>query len=129
LEAGTGQRVFKLALPTLAQAGVLAASLAAIPSVISLATVPTTFFLVFSSSALSWPIFAVGAGGLALATFAGSSVVDRLSDRNRRQLVVRLQGRARAATLGHGLVSGARCLVTDLQAATLRRLEVELETT
>jgi hypothetical protein len=126
-ETGTGKKIFQLALPTLARAGVLAASLAAIPSVVSLATVTTTTFVFFSTPVLSLPLLAVGAGGLALATFTGSRVADRLSDRNRRKLVVHLQGRARTAALGHGLVSGARCVVNDLQAATMRRLEVELE--
>lgn len=128
-EKGTRQDALRVALPALAGAGVLAASLAAIPTVISLATVTTTSFFIFTTTAISWPVLAVGGAGIALATLTGSRVVDRLSERNRRHLIARLQGRARIAALGHGLAPGERCLVTDLQAITLRRLEAELRAT
>lgn len=125
-EKGTRQDALRVALPALAGAGVLAASLAATTTVISLATVTTTSFFIFTTTAISWPVLAVGGAGIALATLTGGRIVDRLSDRNRRHLVVRLQGRARIAALGHGLVPGERCLVTDLQAITLRSLETKL---
>jgi len=127
-EGGNGRKAFQLLLPTLAQAGVLAASLAAIPTVIALATASTTTLLVFTSTTFLWPVFAVGGATLAVATFAGSRLADRISDRNRKKLVVSLQDRSRTAALGHGLAAGARCLVTDLQATALRGLEAKLET-
>lgn len=127
-EKVSNQDAMLAALPALAGVGLLAASLAAIPSVISIATVTTTSFFFFTSSAISWPILAVGGAGLAVASFSGSRVVDRLITRNRAHLVDRLARRTRIAALGYGLVSGERCLVTDLQAATLRSLEAKLET-
>jgi hypothetical protein len=126
-EKGTSRNALRAALPALAGVGVLAASLAAIPSVISMATVTTTSFFFFTSTTISWPIIAVGGAGLALATLTGSRVVDRLSDRNRAHLAARLKSRARIAALGYGLVFGERSLVTDLQAFTLRSLEAKLE--
>ena len=124
---GTSQDALRSALPSLAGVGVLAASLSAIPYVVSLATVTTTSFLFISSTTFSWPIFAVGGAGLAVATFTGSKVVDRLGRRNRAYLSTRLQRRARTAALGYGLASGERCLVTDLQAFTLRSLEARMK--
>ena len=126
-EKATNRGAMLAALPALARVGVLAASLAAIPSVISIATVTTTSFFFFTTPAISWPILALGGAGLAVASFTGNRVVDRLNTRNRAHLVVRLVRRARITALGYGLVSGERCLVTDLQAATLRRLEAKLE--
>lgn len=125
-EKGTSQDALRVALPALAGVGVLAASLAAIPTVVSLATVTTTSFLFFTTTAISWPVIAAGGAGIALATLTGTRLVDRLSDRNRRYLAARLQDRARIAALGHGRASGERCLVTDLQAITLRSLEAGL---
>ncbi|MHA6324547.1 hypothetical protein [Roseivivax sp. CAU 1753] len=126
-EKGTSQDTLRAALPALAGVGVLAASLAAIPSVLTMATVTTTSFFFITTSTISWPVIAVGGAGLAVATFTGSAAVDKLSDRNRAHLVSRLQSRARIAALGYGLASGERSLVTDLQAATLRNLEAKLE--
>ncbi|MEX5565133.1 hypothetical protein SM764_17065 [Pseudophaeobacter sp. 1A16562] len=126
-EKGTLGEALRVARPALAGAGVLAASLAAIPSVVSLATITTTSFFVLSTTTISWPIIAVGGAGLAVTSFAGSKGVKWLEDKNRVRLVNRLQGRALTATLGHGLAPGERSLVTDLQAATLRRLEAKLE--
>ncbi|WPY95284.1 hypothetical protein T8T21_03925 [Limimaricola variabilis] len=127
-EKGTSRDVLRVALPALAGAGVLAASLAAIPSVISIATVTTTSFFFITTTTISWPVLAVGGAGIAVASFTGSRIIDRLSDRNRAHLVTRLQLRARIAALGCGLASSERSLVTDLQAATLRSLEAKLET-
>ncbi|WP_417725735.1 hypothetical protein [Salipiger sp.] len=128
-EKGTSKDALRAALPALATAGVLAASLAAIPSVLGLATVTTTSFFVFSSASISWPILAAGGAGLAVATLTGSRVIDRLADRNRVHLVTRLQSRVRTAVFGYGLAAGERSLVTDLQAAALRTLEAQLEIT
>ncbi len=126
-EKGTLGEALRVARPAIAGAGVLAASLAAIPSVVSLGTITTTSFFVLSTTTISWPIIAVGGAGLAVTSFAGSKGVKWLADKNRVRLVNRLQGRALTATLGHGLTPGDRSFVTDLQAATLRRLEAKLE--
>ncbi|SFE00305.1 hypothetical protein [Salipiger profundus] len=127
-EKGNSKDALRAALPTLASAGVLAASLAAIPTVLGLATVPAAPLFIFATATVSWPIVAAGGAGLAVATLAGGRFVDRLQDRNRAHLVTRLQNRARTATLGHGRTVGERSLVTDLQAAALRTLEAEMET-
>lgn len=126
-EKGSLQDALQVALPAFAGAGVLAASLAAIPSVIFFATVVTQGFFFSTSTVISWPLLAVGGAGLAVATYNGGRLADRLADRNRTRLIARLQGRARVAALGHGRASGERSLVTDLQAATLRSLEAKLE--
>lgn len=123
---GTAQDAVRAALPTLASAGMLAASMAAIPSILAMATTTTTAFLVFSAPAFSWPVFVVGGVGLAAATLGGGRVVDRISARNRAHLAERLKGRAVTAALGYGLAAGARCLVTDLQVATLRNIELKV---
>lgn len=126
-EKGTLGQALRVARPGLAGAGVLAASLAAIPAVISLATVSTTTFLVFTTTSISWPILAVGGGGLAVTAVAGGSGVKWLGDKNRLHLVKRLQQRALTAALGYGLSLSERSLVTDLQVATLRSLDANLE--
>lgn len=126
-ERGNLEQALRVARPGLAGAGVLAASLAAIPTVISFATVSTTSFFVFTTSSISWPIIAVGGVGLAVTTFAGGSGVKWLGDKNRLHLVKRLQQRALTAALGYGSSLGERSLVTDLQAATLRSLDANLE--
>lgn len=126
-EKGTMGEALRVARPALAGAGVLAASFAAIPSVISLATLSTTSFLVFTNPLISWPIIAVGGAGLAVTTYAGGSGIKWLGNKNRSHLVNRLQQRALTAALGYGRASAARSLVTDLQAATLRNLEAKLE--
>lgn len=126
-EGGDLEQALRVARPGLTGVGVLAASLAAIPAVISIATVSTTSFFVFTTSCISWPILAVGGVGLAVTTFAGGSGVKWLGDKNRLHLVKRLQQRARTAALGYGRSLGERSLVTDLQAATLRTLDANLE--
>ena len=127
-EEGTLGQALRAVQPALAGAGVLAASLAAIPAVISLATVSTTSLLVFTTSSISWPIIALGGAGLAMTTIAGGRGVKWLGDKNRSHLVDRLQQRALIAALGYGRAPGERSLVTDLQASTLRNLEAKLET-
>ena len=126
-ENRNSQDALRIALPALAGVSVLAVSLAAIPSVISMATVTTTSFFFITSTTLSWPILAVGGAGIAVATLTGSQVVGRLSNKNRTYLTARLQGRARTAALGYGLASDERCLVTDLQAFTVRSIVTKME--
>lgn len=53
------------------------APLLAVPSLLSAATVTTTSFLVFTSTAFSWPILAVGAVCLGAASFTGFRAHDR----------------------------------------------------
>jgi len=126
-EKGTLEQVLRVAPPGLAGAGLLAASFAAIPAVISLATVSTTSFFVFTTTSISWPLVAAGGAGLAVSTFAGGTGVKWLGDRNRSHLVKRLQQRARTVALGYGRTASERSLVTDLQVATLRSLDANLE--
>ncbi|WGW02773.1 hypothetical protein [Tropicibacter oceani] len=125
-EKGASREALHLMLPVLANASLLIGSLAAIPSLVGAATVTSSFF--FIAPQISVPILALAGTGLAVGTLVGSRGVDWLQDRNRARLVTRLQRRARMAVLGHGLSAGQRSFVADLQAATLRRLEAELET-
>lgn len=127
-EKGTLGEALRVARPALAGVGVLAASLAAIPSVVSFATISTTSFFFFTTATISWPLIAAGGAGLAVTTLVGGSGVKWLGNKNRTHLVNRLQRRAVTAALGYGLAPGERSLVTDLQAATLRSLEAKLET-
>lgn len=108
------------ALPAAAGVGLVAASLAAIPTVISFATVTTSSFAFFATSTVSWPLFAVGAAVLAVASFAGSTVVARAVSEARALLKRRLGETAARAVFGTGLAPDARCLLNDLQALIVR---------
>jgi hypothetical protein len=55
------------ALPAFAGVGLIAASVTAIPTVISFATVGTGFLAVWSTAAISWPLFALGAAVIGVA--------------------------------------------------------------
>ena len=48
------------ALPVIAGVGLIAASVAAIPTVISFATVSTSFLAFWGTATISWPLFALG---------------------------------------------------------------------
>lgn len=127
-ENGTLAEALRVARPVLAGAGLLAASLAAIPTIASFATISTTSLFFFTTTTVSWPVIAAGGAGLAVTTFAGGSGIKWLANKNRSHLVTRLQRRAVTAALGYGLALSERSLVADLQAATLRSLEAKLET-
>lgn len=114
------------ALPAVAGVGMLAASVLALPTVVSFATVTTTSFLVFSTSAVSIPLLLVGGTVLAGLSFAGVKAVDHANESVRSNLVERLTSVACSAIFGYGLAAESRCLLNDLQAAVLKAGEAEL---
>ena len=60
------------AAPAIAGVGLIAASVAAIPTVVSFATVGTSVFAFWGTATISWPLFALGAAGIGIAALTGS---------------------------------------------------------
>jgi hypothetical protein len=116
----------KSALPAIAGVGLLAASVFGLPAVVSFATVTTTSFMVFSTSAVSVPLLLAGGTVLAGMSFAGVKAVDQAKDKMRSNLIDRISSIALSAVFGYGLSSDTRCLLNDLQAAVLKAGETEL---
>lgn len=113
------------ALPAIAGAGLIAASVAAIPAVFSFATTvtPATGFLIFGSAAtvtLSWPLIALGATGIGVATLAGSQSLKSAETRARKKLFGRVHKEAGRQVFGIGEKPGARCILSDIQAAVVK---------
>lgn len=114
------------ALPALAGVGLIGASVAAIPAVISFATIvtPATSFLIFwgaaATSTISWPLFALGAAGIGVATIAGSQSLEAAENRARRKLCSRIHKEASRQVFGIGEEPGARCILSDIQAAVVK---------
>lgn len=126
LDGGIGAHL-SAALPALAGVGMLAASVIALPAIVSYATITTTSFLVFSTSAISLPLLLAGGTVLAGLSFAGVKAFDHAKGKMRAHLAARVQGLALAAIFGHGLAPDARCLLNDLQAAVLKAGQTRLE--
>lgn len=103
-------------LPAAAGVGLLAASIAAIPTVVSFATITSSSLAIFTISTVSWPLMAVGAAGVATATFLGSTLVTRAHASWREGIKSRLRAWAYKQMLGLGAPRGARSLLSDLQA-------------
>lgn len=126
LDGGFGAHL-STALPALAGVGMLAASVIALPAVVSYATITTTSFLIFSTSTISLPLLLAGGTVLAGLSFAGVKAFDQAKDKMRAHLAARVQGLALAAIFGHGLPPDTRCLLSDLQAAVLKAGQTQLE--
>ncbi|QYZ71193.1 hypothetical protein [Neotabrizicola shimadae] len=103
-------------LPAAAGVGLLAASIAAIPTVVSFATITSSSLAIFTISTVSWPLMAVGAAGVATATFLGSTLVKRAHAGWREGIKSRLRSWAYKQMLGLGASRGARSFLSDLQA-------------
>lgn len=110
----------KATLPAAAGIGLLAASVAMVPVLVSFATVTTTSFLVFTTSSISIPLLALGATGVAIGSFAGSSTLRHAVQQRRTALKERLRSRAASDVLGIGLRPGDRYFLNDLQAIVLK---------
>jgi len=108
------------ALPAIAGVGLIGASLAAIPTVISFATVSTSVLAFWGTSAISWPLFALGAAGIGVATLTGSQSLKFAKDKARRKLCLRLHREAGRQVFGIGEKPGARCMLSDIQAAIVQ---------
>lgn len=119
LDSDVWEQVTK-ALPAIAGVGLIGASLAAIPTVISFATVSTSVLAFWGTSAISWPLFALGAAGLGVATLTGSQSLKFAKDKARRKLCLRLHREAGRQVFGIGDKPGARCMLSDIQAAIVQ---------
>lgn len=108
------------ALPAMAGVGLIGASLAAIPTVISFATVSTSIFAFWGMSAISWPLFALGAAGIGVATLTGSHSLKLAEEKAREKLCRRLHSEAGRQVFGIGDKPGARCILSDIQAAIVK---------
>lgn len=115
------------ALPAIAGVGLIAASLAAIPTVISFATVSTSFLAFWGTSYISWPLFALGATGIGIATLTGSQSLKISEARARSKLRHRLHGEAGRQVFGIGAKPDARCVLSDIQAAIVRAGQNRIE--
>lgn len=108
------------ALPAIAGVGLIGASLAAIPTVISFTTVSTSVLAFWGTSAISWPLFALGAAGIGVATLTGSQSLKFAKDKARQKLCLRLHREAGRQVFGIGEKPGARCMLSDIQAAIVQ---------
>ena len=119
LDSDVWEQVTK-ALPAIAGVGLIGASLAAIPTVISFATVGTSVLAFWGTSAISWPLFALGAAGIGVATLTGSQSLKFAKDKARRKLCLRLHREAGRQVFGIGEKPGVRCVLSDIQAAIVQ---------
>lgn len=108
------------ALPAIAGVGLIAASIAAIPTVISFATVSTSFLAFWGTATISWPLLALGTAGIAIATLAGSQSLKSAEARARRKLCNRVHKEAGRQVFGIGGKLGARCMLSDIQATVVK---------
>lgn len=108
------------ALPALAGVGLIGASVAAIPTVLSFATVSTSVLAFWGTASISWPLFAVGAVGIGALTLTGSQSLMLANDKVRANLCKRLHQEAARQVFAIGMQPGTRCLLSDIQAATIQ---------
>lgn len=108
------------AVPAIAGVGLIGASVAAIPTVISFATVSTSVLAFWGTASVSWPLFAVGAAGIGIAALTGSQSLKFAENRARRNLSNRLHREADRQVFGIGEKPGARCMLSDIQAAVVQ---------
>lgn len=106
-------------IPAAAGVGLIAASMAAIPTVVSFATVTTSTFAIFSTATVSWPLFAVGTLIIGSTAALGSTALVKAQDKARARLKTQIISRIEREVLGIGLKPGARCLLNDIQAAVV----------
>ncbi|CAM3303265.1 hypothetical protein PANO111632_13240 [Paracoccus nototheniae] len=116
------------ALPAIAGVGLLAASVLAVPAVVSYATVASVSFVVFTTTTVSTPILLVGGAAIAALSMTGTKALGHATDRIRSHLEDRLTRHARTVVFGDGLAPSARCLLNDTQAIVLRAGQTSLET-
>jgi hypothetical protein len=111
---------FTKALPALAGVGLVGMSVAAIPTVVSFATVSTSIFAFWGTATISWPLFAVGAVGIGLASLTGSQSLKLAQTKARERLRNRLDCEAARQVFGIGQKPDARCILNDIQAAIIQ---------
>lgn len=116
LDSDVWDQVLK-ALPAIAGVSLIGASVAVIPTVISFATVSTSFLAIWGTASISWPLFMIGAAGIGLATLSGSQSLRFAEITARRKLCSRLHREAGRQVFAIGEKPGARCMLSDIQAA------------
>lgn len=126
LDSDVWEQITK-ALPALAGVGLIGASVAAIPAVISFATVSTGVLVFWGTTTISWPIVALGAAGIGVAALAGSRSLTFAMDEARARLCRRLQHEAGRQVFGIGQEPGARCILNDIQAAVVQAGQNRIE--
>lgn len=107
-------------LPAIAGVGLIGASVAAIPTVASFATVSTSVLAFWGTASISWPLFALGAVGIGLATLIGSQSLKSAEGNARKNLCRRLHREAGRQVFGIGEKTGSRCMLNDIQAAVVQ---------
>ena len=115
------------ALPAIAGVGLLAASVLAVPAVVSYATVTSVSFLVLTTTTISTPVLLAGGAALAALSLTGKSALRHAKDRLRIHLTRRITQHAQTVVFGDGLPPAARCLLNDTQAIVLRAGQTSLE--
>lgn len=119
LESDVREQLIKAA-PALAGVGLIVGSIAAIPTVISFATVSTSVLAFWGTATISWPLFALGAAGIGIAALTGSQSLKFAEDKARARLLERLQREAARQVFGIGDTPGSRCVLNDIQAAVVQ---------
>lgn len=114
----------RIGLPALASLGMIAASLAAIPTVLSFATVSTSTFAFFSTSAVSIPLLLVGATAVGAASLIGVGGLTWADRQVRKSYRSRVKAFAYREILGFGASTGARSVLSDIQAVILRSSQI-----
>jgi len=115
------------ALPAIAGVGLIGASVAAIPTVISFATVSTSFLAIWGTASISWPLFAIGAAGIGVATLLGSQSLRYAESKARGTLCRRLHKEAGRQVFGIGEKPDARCMLSDIQAAVVQAAQNRIQ--
>ncbi len=111
-------------LPAAGGAGLIAASVLAIPAVVSFATLTTFFGL---SLTISSPLLLAGGALLAVMSLTGSAAIGKAKHRGRTQLAERIKRSARSAIFGDGRNPSDRCVVSDTQAEVLKAAQNTLD--
>lgn len=119
LDSDVWEQVTK-ALPAIAGVGLIAASVAAIPTIISFATVSSSVLVFWGTATISWPLFALGAAGIGVTTLVGSQSLKSAEANARRKLCNRVHREAGRKVFGIGEKPGARCMLSDIQAAIVK---------
>ncbi|GGE28351.1 hypothetical protein SAMN05421774_11811 [Gemmobacter megaterium] len=114
------------ALPALAGISAIAASVAALPAVVSFATLTSTSFFFITTSWISLPLLLTGGAVLTGLSLAGMKTLGHAGSKTRAHLVRRVAAIAQTAVFGYGLPPDARCLINVLQAAVLKAGENKL---
>lgn len=111
---------FVKAAPAIAGVGLIVGSVAAIPTVVSFATVSTSVLAIWSTATISWPLFALGAAGVGLAVLTGSKSLRVAEKKARALLLNRMHREAARQVFGIGAKSGQRCILNDIQAVVVQ---------